>query len=358
MRLSWLLVFVPLAIVLWWYEASSIVVFVTSALALIPIAALMGQSTDVLATFVGPTWGGLLNATLGNAPEIIIGFFALRQGLVTVVKSSLVGSIVGNLLLGLGISMIWGGARNGTQRFDEQVANTNAGLLLLAVSGLIIPAVFFHSSAEVTREISVQIAVVLMFVYLGSVVFTLITNRPAMGEKKVKAEVPGAAVAAAAAEGGVGWGRNKAVGILTVVTIGMAVLSEIMTDAIEPASSLLGLTPVFTGVFLLAMIGNVAGIFSAMQFARMDKMDLTVGVTVGASLQVALLVAPLLVFVAAAMGQPMDLVFTRFEIVAVGLSTLLCRQLIGNGRSNWLEGLMLVGVYVMLGIGFYYLPAH
>jgi len=356
MRLSWLLAFVPLAIVLWWSEANAIVVFAASALAIIPLAALMGQATDALAEFVGSTWGGLLSATLGNAPEIIIGFFALRQGLVTVVKSSLVGSIIGNLLLGLGLSMILGSARNGTQRFDEQVANTNSGLLLLAASGLIIPAVFYHSSAEVTREISVQIAAVLLSVYLASVVFTLLTSHSAMGEEKVKEEVPGAKEAAEA-EAYVGWGRNRAMGILAVVTMGLAIMSEIMTDAIEPASKMVGLTPVFAGVFLLALVGNIAELFNAITFARMDKMDLTLGVTVGASLQVALLVAPVLVFGAVAMGQPMDLVFTRFEIVAVGLAALLCRQLIGNGRSNWLEGLMLVGVYVMLGIGFYYLPA-
>ena len=191
MKLTWLLVFLPVVIALHWYGANPIVVFAASALSLVPLAAIMGEATQALARFVGPTWGGLLSASLGNAPEIIIGFFALRQGLVAVVKSSLVGSIIGNLLLGLGLSMIFGGVRNGTQQFDLGVANMNSGLLLLAAAGLIIPAVFHHSSAEVSHGISVQIAAVLFAVYLGSLLFTLITSRPALGKEKVEAEVPG-----------------------------------------------------------------------------------------------------------------------------------------------------------------------
>jgi Ca2+:H+ antiporter len=352
--MKWLLVFIPVALALSWYGANPIVVFGTSALAVVPLAALMGEATDALASFVGPTWGGLLSASLGNAPEIIIGFFALRQGLVAVVKSSLVGSIIGNLLFGLGVSMIFGGIRNGTQQFDLQVANTNSGLLLLAAAGLIIPAVFYHTSTVMTREISMQIAAVLFAVYLGSLLFTLITSRPALGEEKVKAEVPGASEPEAMKAG---WGRNKAIAILAIVTIALAFMSEILTDAIEPASRIMGLTPIFAGVFLLALVGNIAEVFNAVTFARMDKMDLSVGVTVGSSLQVALVVAPVLVFAGALLGQPMDLVFSRFEIVAVGLAVLVTKQLIGNGRSNWLEGLMLVGVYAMLAIGFFYLPA-
>ncbi|QEH34794.1 Putative cation exchanger YfkE [Aquisphaera giovannonii] len=353
MRLNWLLIFIPAALALSWHGANSIVIFAASALAIVPLAALMGEATDALAEFVGPAWGGLLSASLGNAPEIIIGVFALRQGLVSVVKSSIVGSILGNLLFGLGMAMIAGGIRNGTQQFDMLVSNMNAGLLMLAASGLIIPAVFYHTSARVTHAISLEIAAVLCLVYMGSLLFTLLTSRPALGKEKVEAEVPGATEPPGAEPR---WGKGKAIAILAVVAVALAVMSEILTDAVEPASRHLGLTPVFAGVFLLALVGNVAELFNAVRFARMDKMDLTLGVTVGASLQVALFVAPVLVFVAVLMRQPMDLVFTRFEIVAVVLSVVLARQLIGNGKSNWLEGLMLVGVYVMLGIGFFYLP--
>ncbi|MFO0891415.1 MAG: calcium/proton exchanger [Isosphaeraceae bacterium] len=354
MSLNWLLVFIPVALGLSWHDANPILVFATSALALVPLANLMGEATDALARFVGQTWGGLLTATLGNAPEIIIGFFALRRGLIDVVKSSLIGSIVGNLLLGLGLSMIVGGIRNGTQEFDLTVANMHSGLLLMAAAGLIVPAVFYHSSAEVTREISLQIASVLFAVYLASLFFTLITSRPAIGKENVAAEVPGSEPPA---EMEVHWGRGKALAILAVVTFALAFMSEILTDAIEPASRSLGLTPVFAGVFLLALVGNVAELFNAVNFARVNKMDLSLGVTVGASIQVALLVAPVLVFAAAFLGSPMDLVFTRFEIVSVGLTVLVAKQLIQNGKSNWLEGLMLVGLYAMLAIGFFFLPA-
>ena len=297
--MNWLLTFIPVAIGLSWYEASPTVVFATSALALVPLAKLMGDATDALAEFVGSTWGGLLSATLGNAPEIIIGYFALRQGLVTVVKSSLVGSIVGNLLFGLGLSMFFGGIKHKTQEFDERVANMNVGLMMLTGAGLIIPAVFYHTSSEVGRSISVQIAVVLFLVYLGSLLYTLLTSSPAMGKQKVKAEVP-AASAPTGEE--TGWSRNKAIGILAVVTVFLAIMSEFLTGAIEPASKSMGLTPVFAGVFLLALVGNIAEMFASLSFARMNKMDLALGVTVGASIQVALLVAPVLVFISVLIG--------------------------------------------------------
>lgn len=355
MKLNYLLAFIPVAMGLWWAEANPVIVFAASAMALVPLAALMGEATDTLAEYVGATWGGILSASLGNAPEIIIGFFALKQGLVSVVKSSVVGSIIGNLLFGLGLSMMFGGFRHGTQMFDLAVANTHSGLLTLAAAGLIIPAVFYHTSVDVDRAISLDISIVLCLVYIGSLVYTLMTNKPVMGKEGVEAEVP---EATEPEEMKTGWGRNKAIGILGVVTVALAFMSEILTDAIEPASKSMGLTPFFAGVFLLALVGNVAELYNAVSFARVNKMDLSLGVTVGASIQVALIVAPALVFLGAAVGQPMDLVFSRFELFAIGVTVILSRQLIGNGKSNWLEGLMLVGLYVMLGIGFFYLPAQ
>jgi Ca2+:H+ antiporter len=354
MSLKWLLTFIPLALGLRWFGANPILVFAASALALVPLAGLTEDATDALASYVGPTWGGLLSASLGNAPEIIIGFFALRQGLVEVVKSSLAGSIIGNLLFALGLSMVGGGIRHGTQKFDRQVAGMNGALLVLAAAGLVIPAVFHHSSSVVTQEISLEISVVLFAVYLGSLVYALVTHRPALGKEAVQAEVepepqrPG---------GELGWSRNRALTVLIIVTIMLAVMSEVLTDAIEPASQSLGLTPIFAGVFLLALVGNVAQIFNAVSFARSNKMDLSLGVTVGSSIQVALVVAPVLVCCGVVLGKPMDLVFSRFEIVALGLSVVITRQLIDDGQSNWLEGLMLIGLYFMLGIGFFFLPA-
>jgi Ca2+:H+ antiporter len=353
MKLNWLLGFIPVAIALSWYGANPIVVFASSALALVPLAGLTEDATDALASYVGPTWGGLLSASLGNAPEIIIGAFALRQGLVDVVKASLAGSIIGNLLLALGVSMFAGGLRHGTQKFNQVVAGMNGGLLLLSATGLIIPAVFHFSPARVTREISLEISVVLFAVYLASVVYTLVTSKPAMGKEAVKAEIEAGPEPAG---GERGWSRNKALAILTAVTVGLAAMSEILTEALDPATKSLSLTPMFSGVFLLALLGNVAQIFNGVGFARSDKMDLTLGVTVGSSIQVALVVAPVLVFFGYLLGREMDLLFTRFEIVAIVIAVLLTRVLTVDGRSDWLEGLMLVAVYLMLGFGFFYLP--
>jgi Ca2+:H+ antiporter len=302
---------------------------------------------------MGPTWGGLLNASLGNAPEIIIGFFALKHGLVKVVKASLVGSIIGNLLLALGMSMFLGGIRHGSQKFNRAVAKTNGALLMMAAAGLIIPAVFHFSRSGATREISVEIAITLFAVYVASLVYTVVTSEPVMSTDAVRVRVEHRP----APEGGDDrWSRRKAMGILTASTIALAIMSEILTDAVEPTSRGLGLTPAFTGVFLLAMVGNLAETANAVGFARRNKMDLSLGLSMGSSLQVALVVAPLLVFFGYALGRDMDLLFTRFEIVAIIFAVLITRHLTMDGRSTWLEGLMLVAIYVMLGIGFYYLP--
>lgn len=355
MKLNALLVFIPIALVLYFAGANAIVVFACSALSLIPLAGLTESATDALSSYLGPTWGGLLSASLGNAPEIIIGFFALRQGLVDVVKASLVGSIVGNLLFALGVSMFAGGIRHGTQTFNKTFAGMNGSLLLLTASGLIVPAVFHFSSARITREISLEISVVLFVVYLSSLVYTLMTSRPTMSKEAVAVET--GTRPAPDEEAGSGWSRNKALGILAIVTVALAVMSEVLTESLEPATRMMGLTPMFSGVFLLATVGNLSQVLNAVSFARSDKMDLSLGITVGSSIQVALIVAPVLVFLGYALGRDMDLLFNQFEIVALILAVFLTRELIGDGQSNWLEGLMLVAVYLMLGFGFFFLPA-
>lgn len=352
MRLNFLLAFIPAAIALYAVGAHPLLIFGCSALALIPLSRLSQDSTESLASDLGPTWGGLLSASLGNAPEIIIGASALRRGLVDVVKSSLVGSILGNLLLALGLSMLLGGLRNGTQRFNRRVAGTGSALLTLTAASLIIPAVFNHTTGPFSRAISVEVAGVLFVIYLASLVFIVTTSRPAAGKQAVEAQVVELSEEPRHESG---WSRGRALGILAASTFALAVVSEILTDAIEPASVALGLTSAFSGVFLLALAGNVSETSSAVGFARMGKMDLSLGVTVGSSIQVALLVAPVLVFYGAFLGKPMDLVFGRFEVVAVFLAVLVTRPLIDDGESTWLDGLMLVGVYAMLGIGFFYL---
>ena len=353
-KLHLLLAFVPIAIALRWLHADPVLIFASSALALIPLASLMGDATESLATYLGATYGGLLNASLGNAPEIIISLFALKQGLVGIVKASITGSILGNLLLGLGLSMFVGGLKNGTQKFSVGVAKLNAGLLTLSAVGLIIPAVFESTSRGEAREITPEIAGVLFALYVASVIHTVITNRPVIGREAVEAE-PGHP---APPEGGEGhWSFGRAIGVLAMVTAALAIMSEVLTDAIEPASKSIGLTPLFAGVFLLAAVGNAAEIFNSLRFASKGQMDLALGVTVGASIQVALVVAPVLVFAGSLMGSPIDLLFSSYEVAAITLAVYIARNLTIDGESNWLEGLMLIAVYFMLGFAFYHLPA-
>jgi Ca2+:H+ antiporter len=356
MSLNWLLVFVPVAMGLNWFGASPILVFAASALSIIPLADLMGSATEALSRTLGETLGGLLNASLNNAPEIIIAGFALHQGLVPIVKASLTGSIVGNLLFGLGLAMFAGGLRHRRQSFDPNVAQINGALLTLASFGLIIPAVFRFSAAS-EAEISLKIAAILFLVYLASLAYTLVTSRAALGKDAVEAELKERGKCPdEVEEPGRGMNRNKAIGLLVVATLTLAAMSEVMTGAIEPTAKSLGLTPVFAGVFLLALVSNVPQLYNAAVFARKDKMDLAIGITVGASTQVALLVAPALVFLGSLIGQDMNLVFSQFELCAIILAVLVTRTLISDGASNWLEGLMLVAVYLMLGIGFFYAP--
>jgi Ca2+:H+ antiporter len=296
LKLNWLLLFIPIAIALDWFGVNPVLVFLASALAIVPLAGLMGDATEALAEYLGPTLGGLLNATLGNAPEIIISLFALHRGLIRIVKSSLTGSIIGNLLFGLGVSMFAGGLKVKSQTFDSNVARMNGALLILASFGLVIPA-FYRlgpGGIEAGRHISREISVILFAVYVGSLVYTLVTNRPVVGK--------------------------------------------------------------FAGVFVLALVGNAAELLNAVRYARKDKMDLAIGVTVGASTQVALLVAPILVFASYFMGQDMNLLFTQYEVWAVMMAVFITRILIYDGNSTWLEGLMLIAIYFMLAIGFFHLP--
>jgi Ca2+:H+ antiporter len=356
MSLNWLLVCIPIGVGLDWFGASKVVVFLVSALAIVPLARLMGEATDVLACCLGPTLGGLLNATLGNAPEIIISAFALHAGLVSMVKSSLTGSIIGNLLFGVGMAFFAGGIRHRRpQQFDPRAARVNTALLTLASFGLIIPAVTqFGLSAS--RSISQEVAAVLFLVYLASLAAIFVDHRPVIGKEGVKANLKEKAVRPDEAEepSETGWSGKKALGILALVTIALALMSEILTGAIEPASESLHLTPRFAGIFLLALVGNAAELFNAIRFARKDQMDLCMGITVGASTQVALLVAPVLVFLGVMMGRKMDLIFSSLELIAIVMAIHLTRNLTYDGESSWLEGLMLIAVYIMFGVGFFY----
>jgi len=350
--LNLLLVCVPIAVGLDWYGANPILIFVVSALAIVPLAGLMGRATEQLSFYVGATIGGLMSASLGNAPELIISGFALKEGLVDIVKASITGSILGNLLFTLGLAMVIGGWGRERQRFNPTVAGLSGGLLLVAAIGLLIPAIFHFASGK-DREVSTEIAIVLFVAYILSLVFTLKTHR-----QLIESTSSASAAAGEHEEGNEErWSKGKAIAVLAGVTVLIAIVSEILVGAIEPASASIGLTPIFAGVIFLSLVGNAAEAMNAVQFARKDQMDLSFGIAVGASTQVALFVAPALVFLGYVIGQPMDLHFTVFEIAAIVLSVIIASRLTSEGESNWMEGVMLLSVYLMLAIGFFFLPA-
>ena len=349
--LNLLFVFIPVALVLDFLHADPTAVFLTSALAIIPLAGLMGKATEHLTTHVGAGIGGLLNASLGNAAELIIALVALREGLYDVVKASITGSILGNILLVLGAAMVSGGLRYKQQRFNRTAAGNGASLLLLAAIGLVVPALFHFTAsaqgAKVERELSLEIAVILFIIYILNLVFSLKTHHHLFsGESDVMHEA-----------GEKTWSRRHSIGVLTGVTIAVAVMSEILVGAIEPAAKQLGLTQVFVGVILVALVGNAAEHSTAVLVAMKNKMDLALGIAVGSSLQIALFVAPVLVFASYLFGRPMDLIFTPFEVASVTIAVLAVGYVSSDGESNWMEGVMLLGVYLILAIAFYFLPA-
>jgi len=351
---SWLdalLVFVPVTVGLALLHADPLVVFLCSGLSIIPLAGLLGRATEHLSSHVGAGIGGLLNASLGNAAELIIALAALRNGLHDVVKASLTGSILGNILLVLGAAMIAGGIKYERQKFNQTAAGMGASLLLLAAVGLIIPALFHLTAADrgaaIERELSFEIAAVLFAIYVLSLIFSLKTHRHVYaGEGHDPTDL-----------GERQWTRAKSIVVLSSVTVLIAIMSEILVEALEPAAQRLGMTQLFVGVILVALVGNAAEHSTAVMVALKNKMDLALGIAVGSSLQIALLIAPILVFASYLIGKPLDLIFTPFEVAAVTISVLIVGFVAMDGESHWMEGVMLVGVYTMLAIAFFFLPA-
>lgn len=328
----------------------------------------MGKATEHLAEHLGQGIGGFLNATLGNAAELIIALFALSKGLDGVVKASITGSIIGNLLLVLGFSLIAGGVKFKTQQFERTAASTSATALTLAAIALLIPTVFHIVAAQVPvaqggwtpakeQNLSLAIAVVLFLTYIGTLVFSLVTHKDLfIGEA-----IQGAAQEVGHEEENSGdhWTKKKSILVLAIATAFVALISEFLVGAVEEARGALGFTEVFVGVIVVAIIGNAAEHSSAILMAMRNKMDLSLGIALGSSLQIALFVAPILIFVSYAFGKPMNLEFTIPEVVAVFGSILIVQQICSDGESNWIEGLQLLSVYAILAILFFYLPdAH
>lgn len=348
--LYWLLAAFPVAVVLHFLGTSGVWVFVASGVAIIPLAGLMGRATESLADRLGPGVGGLLNATFGNAAEMIIALFALANGKAELVKASITGSIIGNILLVLGLAALLGGVRHPRQTFNRTAAGLGATLLALASVGLIVPAVYFYllpptRRVEVERLISDEIAVVLVVMYLLSLVFSLWTHRHLFAGPEAEAE------SKAEAE----WSIPVATGVLVVATAGVAVMSEFLVGSVEHAAKTLGMNDVFIGVIVVAIIGNAAEHSTAVLAAMKDEMDLAITIAVGSSFQIALFVAPVLVGASYLIGpHPLDLHFTPLEVVAMVGAIAVLSMVSQDGETHWMEGALLLGVYAILALAFYH----
>jgi Ca2+:H+ antiporter len=349
-----LLVFIPIAVILYYAHAPGFWVFAASGIAIIPLAGWMGKATEALSEKLGAGIGGLLNATFGNAAEMIIAFQGLRAGLTEVVKASITGSILGNILLVLGLSILAGGLKHKTQKFNTTAATMSATLMALSAIGLLVPAVFhLITGGEVAQEreraeanLSLEICVVLFATYIFSLVFALRTHKDLyLGTSSHHAE-------SAAMR------PRTATGVLLGATGLIAWMSELLVGAVEPASHALGLTQVFVGVIVVAIVGNAAEHSTAILVAMKNQMDLAYHIAVGSSMQIALFVAPALVFLSYAIGRPMNLLFTSFEVVTVGLAVLIVSLVAVDGESNWMEGVLLLAVYLIFAIAFFFLPSH
>lgn len=362
-----LAIFIPIAIILELLhvfhvaEPPAWLLFVTSALGVIPTAALMGKATEELAAKAGPGIGGLLNVTFGNAPELIIAFFALIAGLQEVVKASLVGSIIGNILLVLGASMFVGGVRHNVQKFNRTAASTQAAMLLLALAALIMPSLFeyihggqlpsvsdeIERSTPATETLSFAVAIVLIMTYCAGLWFSLKTHRdlfnPHQDGETEEEEEEGA------------WTVKRAVVMLAVAAVAVGIMSEILVGSIVEAGEQIGLSPFFIGLFVVAIVGNAAEHWVAVLVAAKNKMDLAVNIAIGSSAQIALFVAPLLVLLSFVFGPaPMALVFNGYELGAMLFAVLIALFVSQEGESNWFEGLQLLALYVVLGLVFFF----
>ncbi len=351
-------IFIPAAIALELAHASPTLVFLAAALGVIPTAAVMGEATEHLAAQTGPGIGGFLNVTFGNAPELIIAFFALKEGLQEVVKASIVGSIIGNILLVLGAAMLVGGLKRDKQTFSATAANAQSGMLLLALAALLLPAVFqlvngdglpmvsddrvnFGSDVE---TLSLGVAIVLMVSYAAGLLFSLKTHRSVFNPFEESEEEH---------EGG--WSIKKSLVLLAVAAVLVGIMSEVLVGSISEASESIGLSQFFVGVFVVAIVGNAAEHWVAVLVAAKDKMDLAVSIAIGSSAQIALFVAPLLVFLSFVIGPaPMALVFNGYELGGLLFAILIANFVTQEGESNWFEGVQLLALYAVLGLVFYF----
>jgi Ca2+:H+ antiporter len=344
---SFLLAALPVTLAAQIFHWPPVVIFICAALGIVPLAAYIGEATEDLASYTNPRLGALLNATFGNAAELIITIAAVKAGLIELVKASIAGSIIGNLLLVLGFSMLTGGLRHGTQIFDKRSASRNAILLVLAVVALVIPSVWSQAigaeSNPKVEALSVGVAIIMMVLYALGLIETSNVKESPLSQQLSKDDVPG-------------WSWGQVILILSLSTFGVLWLSETLVGATQAVIASSGVSEFFLGIILVPIIGNVAEHLVSVQLALKNKMELSVEVATSSSLQIALFVAPLLVFISLLMGHPLQLIFNRFELLAVLTAVVVSALVSSDGESTWLEGAGLLAVYLILGLGFFLLP--
>jgi Ca2+:H+ antiporter len=359
-----LLVFAPVAVALEFMHVDPIAMFVVAAIALIPLAKLIGDSTEHLATHYGATTGSLLNVTFGNAAEIIIAIVAINAGLLDLVKASITGAIIGNILLILGLSVVAGGFRFKEQRFSKENISIQSSMLLIAIIGLAVPTILVSTVLPVegnegaVQLLSDSLAVILIIVYVLGIVFTFFTHKHLF----VHAEEP-----AAKAGGGTQteihgadhhhaghWSKKKSFILLAASMAGVIVVSEALVGSVEATGEELGFGELFVGAIIVGIVGNAAEHSSAILLARKGKMELSIGIAAGSGTQIALFVVPILVFAGVALGQPFTLVFTMLELAVLFLAAIILNLIVHDGRTNWFEGMMLTAVYIIIAIAFFF----
>jgi Ca2+:H+ antiporter len=354
MAINLLLLFVPVSIVLGYLmDVGPTWVFLTAILAIIPLAEWIRRGTEQMAVISGPAIGGLLNVTFGNMAELVIALFVLMDGHTTVVKAQITGAIIGNGLLGLGLAVVFGSFGRERQRFNREHAGLLSSLLILSVIGLMVPALFHYTERgifasprayELDEKLSLGVSVVLILIYVANLIHTLVTHRDVFASEEDELEHEGKP-----------WPAWKAMGVLVGGTVLVAVEAELISGALEGTASRLGLSTFFLGIVVLAVVGNAAEYLSAVYFARQDRMGLVLGITLGSTIQIALLVAPVLVLASFFLGHPMNLVFENpLELIAVAGVAFAVNAIAHDGETNWFEGVMLLGIYALLVLAFFF----
>ena len=345
--LKFMLLFVPISFIGKFLNFSPTIMFILAALSIIPLAGIMGECTEEISFYTGPKIGGFLNATFGNATELIISFFALKSGLFEVVKSSIAGSIIGNILLVLGASMFIGGLKHKTQNFNINVVETTSSMLLFSLIGLCVPAFFTHTiNANLLNTryeaLSLVVAIVMFILYILSLIFSFFTHKDLYATTTEE-------------EGHESkWSLKKSIAILIIATVIIAIESEFLVGGIEDITSKLGLSEFFVGIILIPIIGNAAEHSTAITMALKNKMDVAIEIALGSSLQIILFVAPVLIFLSL-LFTPMSIIFNPFELVSLIASVIIANKVASDGQSNWLEGAQLMAVYFIIAAGFFIL---